>query len=114
MARRKRKPPPNPLVRPLAIVGFSTLAIVLPAALFGFDGLLGWAAKPLMLACSLLVAAYTIAAIRLGWIATIDHFGRALHYDRSREPVLFWLLAVLYLGLALPTAYYLGILLLDT
>lgn len=114
MARRESRPPPNPMARPLAIVAFTTLGIVGVAALADWDGALDRFAKPLLLACAVAVALYTIRAVRLGWIATIGPYGQIWHYRRRGEPILFWLLVALYLGLAVPTGGYMGILLLDS
>lgn len=106
------KPPRNPVARWLAIASVATMAIVGVAAIFGLDALMDFTAKPLLLACALLVIAYTAFALKDGWIATVGHVGQIFHYQRDKEPVLFWLLVVLYLGLAGPTAWYMAVLLL--
>jgi hypothetical protein len=111
MARRARKPPRNPVSRYLAIAAFTTLAVVGVAALFDLDTVLGWTAVPLLLICSLLVIAYTAVAIHHGWIATVGHRGQIDHYERSTEPVSFWVLTVFYLGATGPAASYMVLLL---
>lgn len=112
MAKRSGKPPRNPAARWLAVVGFTTLGVVLLAVVFGLDGVMDRVAIPLLLACSLMVIVYTAFALASGWIATIGHVGQIYHYRRDKEPILFWLLVVLYLGLAGPTAGYMVSLLL--
>lgn len=69
----------------------------------GFDG----TARPLLLACALTVIAYTVQALRLGWVATIGHVGQIYHYRKSDDAVLYWLVVVLYLAMAVPSAFYL-------
>ena len=59
------------------------------------------------LGCSVLVVVYTAFAMHLSWIATIGHVGQIDHVERKKAPSWFWMLAVCYLGLAVPTACYL-------
>ena len=106
------KPPRNPAARWLALVGFTTLGLVGVAAVFGLDRVMDLTAAPLLLACALMGIVYTAFALELGWIATIGHVGQIYHYQREKQPVLYWLLVVLYLGLAGPTAWYMVSLLL--
>jgi hypothetical protein len=108
MTRRVRssKPPRNPVSRWLAIAAFTTLGVVGVAAVFGLDELMERTALPLGILCSLLVIVYTAWSLNLGWIATIGHVGQVHHFQRAKEPILFWLLVVLYLVLAVPTATY--------
>lgn len=79
---------------------------------FGFEALFDRAAKPLLLICAVLLIVYTAVAVYLGWIATIGHLGKVYHYERKKEAVLFWMLVILYLGFAGPTAWYMAVLLL--
>jgi len=106
MAKRRARPPGNPIRRPLAIAAFTTLALIGVATVLGLDSVMDRAAKPLVLACAVLVIAYTGWTLYLGRIATIGHLGQVYHYGRDTQPVWFWLLALLYLGLAGPTAWY--------
>lgn len=103
----RRRPPRNPISRPLAWLSATTLVIAGGAAALDGQAVFNWIARPLLLTCALAVIAYTVQALRLGWIATVGAVGQIYHYRRSDEPVLFWLLAVLYLGLAIPSAAYL-------
>lgn len=111
MARRSRKPPRNPVARYLAIVGLTALVALGGSALLGWDRVLDFTAKPLLMTSAATVVAYTAVAIRLGWIATVGYVGQVFHYERAREPILFWMLVVLYLGMAIPTACYMAVLL---
>ncbi len=108
MNRTVGKPPRNPVAKPLAIMALTTLAIVGIAALFGLDAFMKRMVEPLLLASALTVIVYTAFALQLGWIATVGHVGQIHHFQRDKEPIVFWLLAVLYLGLAGPTAWYMA------
>lgn len=112
MSRRRGKPPGNPAARPLSVIAIATLLICGTAAAFDLDAVLAWTAKPLVLLCMLAVIAYTAVAIHLGWIAVIGHLGRVEHYERARQPVMFWTLALVYLGVCGSTAGYMATLLL--
>jgi hypothetical protein len=112
MARRSRKPPGNPAVRWLALAAFTTLLVAGGSAVFGWESALAWTVRPLLLACMVMVIVYSAFAIHLGWIATVGPVGQVYHVERSREPILFWFLALMYLGLAGPTAWYMAVLLL--
>ena len=108
MTRRVGKPPRNPVAKPLTIVALATLAIVGIAAIFGLDAFMNRIVEPLLLACALTVIVYTAFALHLGWIATVGHVGQIHHFQRDKEPIMFWLLALLYLGLSGPTAWYMA------
>lgn len=100
------KSPRNPASRWLAVVAFTTLGVVGVAAVLGLDGVMDLAAAPLLLACASMVIVYTAWCLYLGWIATIGPVGQVYHYQREKDPVLFWMLVALYLGLAGPTSWY--------
>lgn len=97
----------NPISRPLAWLGVITLIVAGGSAVLDWQRVFDWAARPLLLACALTVIAYTVQALRLGWIASVGSVGQIYHYRKADEPVLFWLLVVLYLLMAFPTAIYL-------
>ena len=100
------------MARWLAVAAFTTLGIVGISAAFGFEALMDRTARPLLLICAVLVIVYTGAAVYLGWISAIGYVGQIYHYERNKEPALFWMLVILYLGLAGPTAWYMAVLLL--
>ncbi len=91
---------------PLAGLAIAGLVIFGITAALELDVVLAWTARPLILACMLLGIAYTGVAIRLGWIATMDHVGRVHHFERVAEPFWFWKLVGMYLVMAVPTAWY--------
>lgn len=105
---RPPRPPRNPFSRPLAWLGVITLIVAGGSAVLDWQQVLDWTARPLLLASALAVIAYTAQALKLGWIATIGGAGQVYHYRRADEPVLYWLLVVLYLAMALPSAIYLA------
>jgi hypothetical protein len=110
MSNRSRpaRPPRNPISLPLAGLAVATLFVGALAMAFDGQPVILWAVKLLLLACALAAIAYTVQALRLGWIATIGGGGQVYHYRRAEEPILYWLLVVLYLALAVPTAGYLA------
>ncbi|MBY6203812.1 hypothetical protein [Halomonas denitrificans] len=103
----RKRPPRNPAGRPLAAIAFTTLGLLGIAAAFGLDAVLDWTASPLLILCALALIVYTAFALHSGWIATVGYRGQIDHFERSREPVIYWMLVLLYLGLAGPTAAYL-------
>lgn len=105
---QRRRPPRNPVSRPLAWLSVITLIVTGGSAFLGWQPVFDWTARPMLLACALAVIAYTAQALRLGWIATIGGVGQIYHYRRADEPVLYWLLVALYLSMAIPTAIYLA------
>lgn len=107
MSQSSRRPPRNPLAWPLAWLG---MALLVCGAAIGLNwtGEWAWVARPLLLANALVVLAYTGFALRQGWIATISSRGQVQHFQRRKQPVIYWLLVTFYLALALPTAIYLG------
>ena len=105
---RHVRPPRNPISLPLAWLAVSTLFVGALAMAFDGQPAVTWAVKLQLLACALAAIAYTVQALRLGWIATVGGAGQVYHYRRADEPVLYWLLVVLYLALSIPTAWYLA------
>ncbi|MGE5180974.1 MAG: hypothetical protein ACM31C_02885 [Acidobacteriota bacterium] len=105
---RHPRPPRNPVSLPLAGLAIATLFVGVLAMAFDGQPVMRWAVRSLLLACALAAIAYTVQALRLGWIATIGGAGQVYHYRRADEPVLYWVLVVLYLALSLPTAWYLA------
>lgn len=105
---RHVRPPRNAISLPLAWLVVSTLFVGALAMAFDGQPVMQWAVKLLLLACALAAIAYTVQALRLGWIATIGGAGQVYHYRRADEPVLYWLLVVFYLALSVPTAWYLA------
>jgi hypothetical protein len=110
MSNRSRpaRPPRNAISMPLAWLAVTTLFVGALAMAFDGQPVILWAVQLLLLACALAAIAYTVQALRLGWIATIGGAGQVYHYRRADEPVLYWLLVVLYLALSVPTAGYLA------
>ena len=105
---RHPRPPRNPVSLPLAGLAAATLLVGALAMAFDEQPVMQWAVRSLLLACALAAIAYTVQALRLGWIAAIGGGGQVYHYRRADEPVLYWLLVVLYLALTVPTAWYLA------
>ena len=105
---RHVRPPRNAISLPLVWLAVSTLFVGALAMVFDEQPVMQWAVKSLLLASALAAIAYTVQALRLGWIATIGGAGQVYHYRRADEPVLYWLLVVLYLTLSVPTAGYLA------
>lgn len=95
------------MVWPLAITTFLTLGVAGVTMLLDVQGSLDGLFLPLTLACFLSLLAYTLFAIRLGWIASIGHLGQVHYYERYKSPVAFWLLVTLYLLVAIPAVVYL-------
>lgn len=100
------KPPANPFTRYLFVVFLGTLVFAVLGIALELHDLLDLLLLPLLLGCGLLGILYTAWAVRLGSIATVDRLGRVYHYSRKKEPVLFYLLVVLYLGVLLPATLY--------
>ncbi len=96
----------NPVTKYLAIVSIGTLCLVGISTFFEWDELLSTVATPLTLLCALLVAAYTLWALKLGEISCVGHCGEILHYERKKEPISFYFLAVLYLVISVPVSLY--------
>jgi hypothetical protein len=101
------KRPRNVLAKPLMIAAMATLVLTGITALLDLWPALGWFVIAMTLLSLLLGIAYTIVAIRNGWIATVGHLGQIHHVQRREEPIFFWILAVFYLVVALPAAWYL-------
>jgi len=105
---RRRAKTRNPFSRYLAMAAFATLCVVGVSALVGWQQPLSIAVKPLAFVCAILVVAYTVFALRLGSIGLVSQRGQVYRYSRRKEPVLFFLVVLLYLALSLPTALYMG------
>lgn len=107
-----RKPPKgvtrNPVALPLAVCSAITLVCGGVAALLDLETVVDWLLIPLAFACLVLLMAYTVMAIRIGWIGSIGHLGQVFHVERRASPVGFWLLATFYLVLTAPAAWYLA------
>lgn len=108
MSRRRRKPPRNPISMPLAVVSSASVVIVGLCVAFGLDELLDGIAIPLLLICMLFVIVYTGFAIAQGRIAIVGHVGQIYHFERASEPIVFWWLALAYLGTCGASAAYLA------
>lgn len=100
------KPPVNPFTRYLFVGFLGTLVFATLGIALDLHSLLDLLLLPLLLGCGLLGILYTVWAVRLGSIATVDKMGRVHHYSRKKEPILFYLLVVFYLGLLLPSTLY--------
>ena len=88
----------------MAALGIVAFAVTAAALMLDWPRVFDWVARPQLLASMLAVVAYTVQALRLGWIATVGGGEKILHYRRADEPALFWLLVVFYLVLAIPAA----------
>lgn len=106
--RRSSKIPRNPLAWPLVVGGLAFFLLGGVVALLDPDGQLNGVFFTLLLGVLILLLAYTVMAIRIGWIASVGHLGRLHYFERSRDRVLFWFTAVLYLAVSLPSAWYLS------
>lgn len=105
-SRRLASIPRNRLARPLAVWSTITLMAVGLSMLIDVPWLTTLAIFWLPLGCLLLVIGYTLIALRIGWIATVGHVGQIHHYQRSRQPIAYWLLSVLYLVVCVPALVY--------
>jgi len=111
MSKRRRKPPRNPISRPLAVFSCATLLTIGLGAWLGHETVVRPLAVPMVLGCMLLGSIYTAFAIRQGWIGIVNHLGRIDHFEKRIEPIRFWIVAMSYLALALPSAIYMSLLL---
>ncbi|MCB0332741.1 MAG: hypothetical protein KDD55_04530 [Bdellovibrionales bacterium] len=102
----------NPVIKYLAVTSIGTLCFVGLTAFFKWEESLAMFVKPLILACSVLVMAYTLWAVRLGVVSTIGQRGQVYYYSRKKEPILFFLLVITYLVLATANFLYVSSLLL--
>ena len=100
------KIPSNPVAWPLAVCAIASLSLVGLSAVLKLDVLTTIALYWMPFLCLLLRIAYTLMAIRIGWIATVGHIGQIYHYERQKQPGLFWFLAGLYLVVSIPSAGY--------
>ena len=111
MPKRRRKPPRNPISRPLAVFSCATLLTIGLGVWLGHESVVRPLAVPMVLGCMLLASIYTVFAIGHGWIGIVDHLGRIHHFEKGIEPIRFLIVAGVYLALALPTAIYMSFLL---
>lgn len=103
----------NSVSRYLVISSMVTLCSVGLAAILGWSDIPDLIAKPLILVCAGMVIAYTFFAHRIGTISSIDRSGKVSHYSRKSEPLFFYFLFIFYLLLAVPTALYMVLLLVE-
>lgn len=107
-SKRKSRQVKNPVTIYLAIVSIGSLCFVGVTSVMGWDNQLSFFAKPILLLCALLVVAYTLFALRLGSISSVGNYGQVHHYKKNKEPFFFFLLVIFYLVLSVPTALYMG------
>ena len=100
MTRRTK----NPVTKYLATFSLLSLSILGVSALMEWRDLASLLTEPLIFGCSLLLVAYTLWSLRLGWISSHGSFGQTYVCVRKKEPILFYFLVSLYLLLAVPIA----------
>jgi len=105
--RISKRIPSNPFSWPLAIAGFLTLLLIWLSTLMDREWFSYLAIRLMPFACMLLLLAYTLTGLLLGWIACVGHIGQVYHYQRSQSPVGFWTLILVYLAVSVPAAFYL-------
>ncbi len=94
------------MAKPLTMAAMTALVLSGISALADLWPTLGWPVMAMTFLSLLFGIAYTIVAIRIGWIGVVGHLGQIHHVQRRKEPVFFWLLAVFYLVVALPAAWF--------
>ncbi len=98
----------NPLSRFMFWLAMAVLAFVGITTLTGQDWLLSKYIILIMFFCALTFTIWTIGEFRRGSVSLVSSIGQKITYKRSKEPVWFFLLGVVYLAFGIFFTFYLG------